>query len=721
MANNSGGIQQHDDHDVGLSIDDSNHDNANNNYSSNNNGGVDGVAASSSSALATAAAKRELERKVDELRGELRVATESLERFEERTTKGAGGSAKNIAKKKNKKKKKKKSFLPDGVDGGDAEAISMSESTRELVRAAQQQAPHMPPGKKGYLFKWMDRSIGWGGTKWALRFVTLEGGRISYYGSHNDAATSSPRYVLSLKGCAVREDGWKRNRRHHSPSTKKGEDPPLDETGAYFFLFSIYQRKSTSDAEDSDVVPLLRFSTPSMAEKNQWVQLISEACAYCETDEFQSYEASRAQELILQQREAAKMALAMPEAKSGTLPPLYFAPAFKPVQRRPSSNRMPDAKQFLTKSKNTDAEKVESRSTSGYPPSKPMHRCAAPSYLSVEAPAQNYRGLFNLGIIILVVSNFRLMLATVRQHGFVLSNVVTHLAALREIRRDPWEEFPFVSGFLLQLLFVTIGFSLEWLMSRRKLNSTVGMILHLINAHCALVIPTVIVWVMDKPVTGAILLLHASITWMKLVSYAHANEDYRILATSKAEIDAYKASLALVSDLDTHDMEITYPDNVTVGNMLYFWVAPTLTYQIAFPKYPRVRWLKISGILLRMLVVLTLFTFLVAQVVSPNLDNLVTDLEATNGTITLSIMAEYWLRLAITNTYLWLLMFYFYFHLYLNFTAELLRFGDRVFYKDWWNSSEVSDPFPFRACDVSCICDYLLFYHVAVLFHNNYR
>ena len=28
--------------------------------------------------------------------------------------------------------------------------------------------------KAGYLFKWQDREIGWGGTKWALRFVKLD-------------------------------------------------------------------------------------------------------------------------------------------------------------------------------------------------------------------------------------------------------------------------------------------------------------------------------------------------------------------------------------------------------------------------------------------------------------------------------------------------------------------------------------------------------------------
>ena len=91
-----------------------------------------------------------------------------------------------------------------------------------------------------------------------------------------------------------------------------------------------------------------------------------------------------------------------------------------------------------------------------------------------------------------------------------------------------------------------------------------------------------------------------------------------------------------------------------------------------------------------MVISVSLFTFLAAQVVAPNLANLLKDLEATNGRYTVQILAEYWLKLAISNTYMWLLVFYFYFHLYLNLFAELLRFGDRVFYKDWWNSAEVA-------------------------------
>jgi hypothetical protein len=70
-----------------------------------------------------------------------------------------------------------------------------------------------PPGKSGYLFKWQDRSIGWGGTKWALRYVSLSRGRLSYFLNHLEA---SPRYVLSLRGCAIADEG--KTRRQHVAS-----------------------------------------------------------------------------------------------------------------------------------------------------------------------------------------------------------------------------------------------------------------------------------------------------------------------------------------------------------------------------------------------------------------------------------------------------------------------------------------------------------------------
>jgi hypothetical protein len=294
-----------------------------------------------------------------------------------------------------------------------AAALSSSSSTTSLVLS-----------KRGYLFKWADRSIGWGGTKWALRFVVLEGGKISYFGHHSDV---SPRYVLTLRGCAVRDEGLKRNKRFKNKRTD-GAPPSIDESGAYFHVFSIYQRadfynndhddqddsstSSEADSSPNEVVPLLRFSTPSLAEKTQWMKLISEACEYCDSDEFIAAEMAASAEAERRKRQEQEMTRAMPEATKGTLPPLYFAPPALPhsnLKRVPSGMNVKRPRLYRTTSGNLDADKVESRSTKGYPPSKPMHRASQPSYLSAEGPPQSYRGFFNLAIILLIVSNFRLV------------------------------------------------------------------------------------------------------------------------------------------------------------------------------------------------------------------------------------------------------------------------------------------------------------------------
>lgn len=72
------------------------------------------------------------------------------------------------------------------------------------------------------------------------------------------------------------------------------------------------------------------------------------------------------------------------------------------------------------------------------------------------------------------------------------------------------------------------------------------------------------------------------------------------------------------------------------------------------------------------------------QVIAPNLDSLVRDLEANRGEIRTHVIGDYLLKLSITSTYIWLLGFYAFFHCFLNLSAELLRFGDRgKFFRDY--------------------------------------
>mmetsp|Transcript_16951 Transcript_16951/g.30756 ORF Transcript_16951/g.30756 Transcript_16951/m.30756 type:complete len:763 (+) Transcript_16951:210-2498(+) len=542
-----------------------------------------------------------------------------------------------------------------------------------------------PPEKSGYLFKWQDRSIGWGGTKWGLRFVRLNLGQLSYYRSHEE---KSPRYILTLKNCAVRDEGSKVNTRHNGKkSSSSGSLDSLEhhqhhehEVGMHFHVFSIYQRPAKTEIkegegaqheEEEDIIPLLRFSTQSYAEKIQWIDLISQSCAYCDSDEFAAVQQQQKQQEMTQQES---------HDKRGTLPALVFE-APQPLRRNPSGYNLNHlGKSFRSKSAAKDAARSNNIS---YPPSKPMHRQAGPSYLSPEgADAQNYRGFFNLLLIILVVSNFRLLLDTFSQHGFILHKMAT----LKGFSEAPLADFPFVSGLLIVQAFVVGAYLIEKMLSKGWIGNRFGTLLHFLNTNASLGVVMAIVWfLIDHPVVGAILIMQATITWLKLISYAHANYDYR-----STSLDKHKATLALVRDLDAEGLVISYPENVTLSNIYYFWFAPTLTYQIAFPRAPFVRWMKVITLTLQLFLSATLVAFFAAQVIAPNLDSLVRDLEANRGEVRTHVIGDYLLKLSITSTYIWLLGFYGFFHCFLNLTAELLRFGDRVFYRDWWNASEVS-------------------------------
>jgi len=497
-------------------------------------------------------------------------------------------------------------------------------------------SPHIIPiGKRGYLYKWQDRQIGLGGSKWDLRFVVLEKGRLAYYRSHRDL---SPRYVLNLKGCVVREDGIKERK------------------GYIYFVFSICQIPKCDEDDHSKITPLLRFSTTNVADKTHWIERLSEACAYCDSSYYRTDNENPGDFMILQQEPATPN----PQSKLGTLPPFVFAEPAKKYRRKSVSSKK-DFKQKID-----------------YPPSRPMHKAAEPSLLSSEAPRQNYRGFLNLGFIILIISNFRLMVDTIRRNGSIL----THYSNWSDIViLSPIENYPTVFGLAVIQVFLVLTYFTELFLSKHMISEKLGMMVHFVIISLSLIVPIIYTWYfIPLHAQSSIFLTQGIITWMKIVSYVHANFDYRTSVH-----DSCKATLALVRDLD--EKEFSYPENITLSNLYYFWLAPTLTYQIGFPRSSSIRFTYIFYIVFRFILGFSILLYIFAQVIVPNLENLIDDYESKQ--ITLSLGVEYVLKLAIANTYIWLLFFYLFFHLFFNFLAEILRFGDRVFYKDWWNCSDI--------------------------------
>lgn len=79
--------------------------------------------------------------------------------------------------------------------------------------------------------------------------------------------------------------------------------------------------------------------------------------------------------------------------------------------------------------------------------------------------------------------------------------------------------------------------------------------------------------------------------------------------------------------------------------------------------------------------------FLVEQYIRPTLHNSLRPFHMLN----VPAIFERILKLSIPSLYIWLLMFYAVFHSYLNLAAEVLLFGDRNFYRPWWNARTIAE------------------------------
>ena len=199
---------------------------------------------------------------------------------------------------------------------------------------------------------------------------------------------------------------------------------------------------------------------------------------------------------------------------------------------------------------------------------------------------------------------------------------------------------------------------------------------HTVNSTLCLGVTTTIVYAnIHHPFIGTVCELHAVIVWLKICSYALSNRDMR------------RALRASVEDAKMPAMysSCPYPRNISLGNLSYFWWAPTLVYQPVYPRSPSFR----LGFFLKRVteaLVLGMFIWIAsAQYAAPVLRNSLDKMQTLQWTS----MAERLMKLSTISLVIWLAGFFAMFQSALNALAELIRFGDRSFYDDWWNSPSV--------------------------------
>ncbi|XP_051245935.1 diacylglycerol O-acyltransferase 1a [Dicentrarchus labrax] len=307
------------------------------------------------------------------------------------------------------------------------------------------------------------------------------------------------------------------------------------------------------------------------------------------------------------------------------------------------------------------------------------------SLLSSASGYSNYRGILNWCVVMLVLSNARLFLENIIKYGIL----VDPIQVVSLFLKDPYS-WPSACLIIASNVFILAALYTERRLAVGTISKMTGLILHIFNLTSLLIFPsaTVLTLTSMTPVGGVLSLGVYTVLFLKLYSYQDTNRWCREIRQAKAKklTRSYSCPSVAQSNGSAVHTYVSYPGNLTHRDMYYFVFAPTLCYQLNFPRSPRIRKRFLIRRLFEMLFFMQLLVGLIQQWMVPTIQNSMKPFQEMD----FSRMVERLLKLAVPNHLIWLIFFYWFFHSSMNFVAELLQFGDREFYKDWWNSETVT-------------------------------
>ncbi|KAJ4355696.1 uncharacterized protein N0V89_003716 [Didymosphaeria variabile] len=327
------------------------------------------------------------------------------------------------------------------------------------------------------------------------------------------------------------------------------------------------------------------------------------------------------------------------------------------------------------------------------------HSQSRQSCLTHGAPqSPSFVGFRNLMILVLVFSNLRLMIENFRKYGVLIcischdysrQDVIYGLALYFSI---PCQLF---LAYLIELVAAQQAKSALARMKRageehntrenqaaaRRRFKKIWRIVafcHGMHATFNLWISSYIVYYhIHHPGIGTLCELHAVVVWLKACSYAFTNRDLRHALLHPNEAEPLPEIYA----------SCPYPRNISFSNLCYFWWAPTLVYQPAYPRTDRIRWGYVAMRALEVFGLSIAIWIASAQYAAPLLQNSLDKMASLDFT---SIL-ERVMKLSTISLFCWLCGFFALFQSSMNGLAEIMRFADREFYEEWWNVSSVRE------------------------------
>ncbi|XP_071527892.1 diacylglycerol O-acyltransferase 1 isoform X2 [Panulirus ornatus] len=321
------------------------------------------------------------------------------------------------------------------------------------------------------------------------------------------------------------------------------------------------------------------------------------------------------------------------------------------------------------------------------------------SLFSWSSGFDRYEGFINWGGLILLLGGFRLFLENVIKYGVRINPVSWLLWVKHEHETDYYYHTPlFLLAANIHILF---AFYLEHLLAKDKIRGNFEVYIHTAHLAIILLIPVFIlgIWTHMFSLLGrTVICVVYTVMFLKLWSYAQVNHwcrserSWRKKLSRRRSFTFRKAQEKENAEMHSEKSDeaaslclIQYPDNLTLSDLYYFFAAPTLCYELNFPRSQRIRKRFLLRRMLEVIVISNILMAMFQQWIIPSVKN---SFQAFSD-LDFMRCAERLLKLAIPNHILWLSWFYLCFHSFLNTLAELLYFADRNFYQDWWNAQNV--------------------------------
>ncbi|XP_059159353.1 sterol O-acyltransferase 1-like isoform X2 [Physella acuta] len=160
------------------------------------------------------------------------------------------------------------------------------------------------------------------------------------------------------------------------------------------------------------------------------------------------------------------------------------------------------------------------------------------------------------------------------------------------------------------------------------------------------------------------------------------SEQTRLIMKTHSFIRENTARVMYQKKDDDKKSENSCPD---FSKYLYFLFCPTLVYRDNYPRTQSISWRYVVTNFLQVLACLFYIYYIFERFCVPVFQNFNADHITPKGFI-LSVFG-----CMMPGTLVLFIAFFAILHSWLNAFAEMLRFGDRLFYKDWWNSTTFSN------------------------------